>query len=965
MGTQSDEEEQKLRVSVRKAALVAWIIVTICLLIVVIALSIVLAEKTTSKPSNETAVKKNPNKSSASDFPPVPWSSLRLPKNITPYHYVIDLQPHLTPGPNGTFIFNGTSSVEFVVTNSTKYVILHSKKLVYSAVTLFNDEGQNVTSNHKLYKKHQYLIVEAKTDLEAGRHYNLTTEFYGNLSDDNAGLYRGNYTNTAGETIVMASSQLESTEARKVFPCFDEPALKATFDVFLRHKDPNYALSNMPNISTEVMQHGWKRTRFDRTPKMSTYLLAFVVCRFDYVEQEGVKYDYQTRVFARPSEIAKGNGDYASKVAPAVLKYFEESLNVSYKLPKSDQIAVPHFNSGAMENWGLVIYRETALLYNPDINSAFNKRRVATVIAHELAHQWFGNLVSPQWWNELWLNEGFASYFEYLGVNAVEPSWKIHDQFVMLDMHRAMLTDGYTSSRPIVSDNIETPSQIRSIFDAISYSKGACILRMINEFMGDEAFFLGLKNYLEELSYSSANHSQLFHYWEQALESLSVSQANRPPGNFLDSMNTWVLQNGLPVVTAERESATSTNVVLRQERFLVKPTQNMTSAENSSYSWAIPFWYATQGNLHKNLKWINKNSSVDEITVPVDKYFIGNYEAFGYYRVNYDQRNWESIVEQLHLDHTVINVKSRGQLLDDAFNLARSKRLGYDTAFRLTTFLRNDLDYVTWECALEATAHIPSILERSETYGLYRKYLSYLVEPLYNDVTWTDDGGQQRQFQRANAIGVACANGNKHCVETAGKLFKEWQTTGVNKISPILKYITYCTAISAGGEEEWDFAWERYLNESNSQEKLKVGYALTCTTISWIAQRFLNRIVNDTYVKKQDASFFLRYLCYKEATRDITWRFIQQEWDYLYNTYGKGLFSFSGIIYACTGKFSTKIELQQLEDFQKAKSDQLGSASAVVDGSIERAKTYIQWREDHEETVHNWLKTEVERIKSA
>uniref|UniRef100_A0A3B4BEN2 Uncharacterized protein n=1 Tax=Periophthalmus magnuspinnatus TaxID=409849 RepID=A0A3B4BEN2_9GOBI len=332
----------------------------------------------------------------------------------------------------------------------------------------------------------QYMVIHLNGKLKAGHRYQLFSAFSGELADDLAGFYRSEYEED-GLKKVVATSQMHPTHARKTFPCFDEPALKAVFNITLIHPQGTVALSNGKEIdvvNTTINGVAVTQTRFESTEKMSSYLLAVIyifVC-------------FEIRIWARRKAIQSGQGNYALNVTGPILDFFQNYYNISYPLSKSDQIALPDFYFGAMENWGLVTYRETNLLYDPVGSSNRNKETTVTIIAHELAHMWFGNLVTLKWWNEVWLNEGFASYVSYLGADYAEPDWNIVNMIVLDDIHRVFAVDALTSSHPLSSyeEDILKPEQISEQFDAISYSKGASVLRMLSDFLSEPVFVQGL-----------------------------------------------------------------------------------------------------------------------------------------------------------------------------------------------------------------------------------------------------------------------------------------------------------------------------------------------------------------------------------------------------------------------------------------------------------------------------------------
>ncbi|XP_051808617.1 aminopeptidase N-like [Acanthochromis polyacanthus] len=913
-------------------------------------------DPTTAKPASQTTAE-----------PYEPWLDYRLPGTLKPIHYNVTLWPRLTPDATGKYIFTGESLVEFLCVEETDVILIHSNKLNYGtlrdghSVRLTAVSGRNTALGIKsmwLKLETQYLVVQLDGKMTKGNYYSFKTVFHGELADDLGGFYRSEYIEN-GVKKVIATTQMQPTDARKAFPCFDEPAMKATFDITLIHDLQTIALSNGKEIeTTNVTMDGENVlvTKFERTEEMSTYLLAFIVSEFGFIQDNSS--DVLVRIYARKPAIDAGQGHYALTKTGPILKFFEQYYNVSYPLPKSDQIALPDFNAGAMENWGLITYRETALLYDEEYSSNSNKERVATVIAHELAHMWFGNLVTIRWWNDLWLNEGFASYVEYLGAHEAEPTWNIKDLIVLNDVHRVFAVDALASSHPLSSkeEDIQTPAQINELFDTITYSKGASVLRMLSDFLTEDIFKKGLQTYLKTFAFQNTVYTDLWTHLQIAVNLTGTAL----PKSVNDIMNTWVLQMGFPVVTIN----TATGNV-SQKHFLLDPESEVTTPSPYNYEWIVPMQWMKTGAV-QNLTWLEtKSASIPAMTVTGNEWVLANIDVVGYYRVNYDQANWDKLLNVLNTDHELIPVINRAQLVDDAFNLARAKIIQTVEALKTTTYLSKERAYMPWASAINNLDYFYLMFDRSEVYEPMQDYLRKQVTPLFNyyeNLTgnWADvPAGHMDQYNQVNAISLACRTGLQECQELTSSWFRDWMNTGVNKIHPNLRSTVYCNAIAAGGAAEWQFAWDQFQKASIATEADKLRSALACTKEAWLLNRYLEYTLNPDLIRKQDATSTIIYIANNVVGQSLAWDFVRARWEYIFNQYGGGSFSFSNLINGVTERFSTEFELQQLKQFKADNADiGFGSGSLALDQSIERTTGNIKWVTENKNNVLNWFTAE-------
>lgn len=593
-----------------------------------------------------------------------------------------------------------------------------------------------------------------------------------------------------------------------------------------------------------------------------------------------------------------------------------------------DMIALPDFNAGAMENWGLITYRETAMLYDENSSSISNKQRVAVVVAHELAHQWFGNLVTPKWWDDLWLNEGFASYVEYIGVDHVEPKWRMLDQFVVEEVQNVFKTDGLSSSHQI-SIPVNNPDEISEIFDHISYAKGASIIRMMNHFLTESVFKQGLRGYLSALRYGNAEQSDLWrHLTEAQRNNNNLSFSKQVAVDVERVMNSWTLQTGFPLVTLTRQyNGPNASAQLEQARYQAFKTSQTfnrsgelaanvsltTPLSGSDQRWEIPITFTSKSEQNwqpKTRLWMHQADSKaiqlnsSQLAAGDDDWVLLNVNQVGYYRVNYDIRNWKLLIKQLNVDHKLISTTNRAQILDDIFELARSGAIDYRFAMEATKYLRGERDYLPWETVLMSFSYIDDMLQRTSIYGDWKDYVADLIAPYYaryRDTEWTIRGKQQvanqsqlaavqsalppadvddvlEHYNQVNAIAWACQV-DAHCIEKAKSIFDEWKRSGRNQINPALRYTIYCTAIENGNKDDWNFLWRIYEKEPNASERDRIMRALGCTKEIWLLSRYLEWTFSKTKpIRRQDGAFVFRVIAKNNYGRDIAFNFMRERW---------------------------------------------------------------------------------------
>ncbi|KAF2892511.1 hypothetical protein ILUMI_13663 [Ignelater luminosus] len=784
-------------------------------------------------------------------------SKYRLPDVVKPVSYNIKLIPNIKAE-----TFEGKVEITIKVKESTSQIILHSKNLNINKNDIEIEEIPDDTkephkktvavksANNVGEPGQEFFAIVLDTELKVCNKYIVKITYTGVLNNDKKGFYIAKYKDENGVEKKFATTHFQPTAARLAFPCFDEPALKAKFKITLVKPNKDYiAVSNTPRIVTSDQVED----EFAETFEMSTYQIAFIVSEMKLSNILTVN-SINHQVLARPQAIKHRTEQYALETGSKILKEIENFVNVSYSLTKMDQAAIPddYFSAGSMENWGLVTYKETNLLYSDKTTTTSRKQTIATIIAHEFGHQWFGNLVSPKWWKYLWLNEGFATYFEYRGADLVHTDWNLMDQFVVKNTQYVFGLDSLENKTRPMNHDAGSPTAISALFDRVAYEKSGSVIRMMEAFLTTQVFIKGLHYYLESRKY---NYATPEHLYENLQKALDASTDIKLPSDLSVSkiMRTWTEKEGYPVSGKIPQQLNAiyenfVNAILFQSRFSL----NKESVSFDS-SWIIPINFATKTNKDfDNItadKWLTvKEDVIDVKYLKKDEWLLVNKKQTGYYRVNYDYKNWDLIVDALKEDHNQIHIVNRAQLIDDTFNLARSGRLSYDIPFELIWYLKNETNYIPFYSFFTAIDFLNTMLSISPYHINFKNHMLNILDCIYKhlgDEEKTDDSHTDK-LNRANVLKWICDLGHDGCRTKALTKLRNWQ---INESTPIelnLQASTFCGAMRLANETEWQFLYSQYEEATDSIDTdLQDAFSAVCNSGSFGVNAAFQYLLND------------------------------------------------------------------------------------------------------------------------
>ncbi|XP_019531218.3 aminopeptidase N [Aedes albopictus] len=757
--------------------------------------------------------------------------SYRLPKTSYPTHYDIQLRTDVHTGERQ---FQGTVAIHLNVVAATNSIVVHHRSLTIQSAKLVlvptAGEPQELDDPTWTYDTRvEQLSFKSVNPLNPDS-YILTVTYAGRLSNNQDGFYMSSYVDAQNRTVYLATTQFESTSARMAFPCYDEPALKATFALQITHSRFYTANSNM-EYDFEI-DGDYRISKFKVTPIMSTYLLAFVVSDFAY------KGPATHRVHARANAI--NEVDFAVEAGQIILEKLDTHLGIGYydHMPTMKQFAIPDFAAGAMENWGLVTYREQYLLFNSELSTYRTKTNIATVIAHEYAHQWFGNLVSPEWWEYIWLNEGFATLYEYYATHMAYPEVGYWELFNTQVIQAAMVPDGLDSTRPMTW-NADTPASIGSLFDRVAYPKSGSVLNMMRNVLGEDNWTAGLKAYLTARQLNTANSDHLYTGLQSAIQGKNVL----PDGvTVKDIMESWATEKGYPVLSVRRTYETG-SVIISQERFISDrkvPNTNI---------WMIPYNFVRQSRADfddlNTFSWLSTKAARISTDVSANEWIIFNKQQVGYYRVNYDDANWELITNALINNVDSIHRLNRAQLIDDAYWLARSGRLDLEILMKLLTYLPNETEYAPWTAANNVLSYFNGKLRGTPDYENFTTLVNHLIRKVYATLevdSVSESEPLLHKYLKQTISTWACMVGNEDCLKRTKAALQKEVTEGV-KVHPDIATVVYCQGLRTADAAEYQHLYKRIYSTQNWAFRSMIITALGCSENKEFLKAFLQTAI--------------------------------------------------------------------------------------------------------------------------
>ncbi|KAL7738423.1 hypothetical protein ACLKA6_006736 [Drosophila palustris] len=807
------------------------------------------------------------------------YDPYRLPDLFKPEHYDLRILTHLN-GPD-QLRFEGQVKIHFQVFDQTRNITLHAKNLTIDRfeITLNSQSGSICIVNAEFNEDKEFYVLHLCEALQQTKHYELIIPFRAALNSNQTGYYWSSYHDSlTNQTSYLAVTQFSPTFARLAFPCFDEPHLKATFRVTLGYHRNYTGFSNTAIVKCEdhVTLDNYIWCEHEPIFRTSTYLVAYAVNNLTRVATQSSDTAHNVTFSSWMQPKVVNEGQFLSNFAPKVLSYLENLMDFSFPLHKVDQLAVPTHQFSAMENWGLITFKESNFVHNDREELLESKETKSSTMAHEYAHQWFGNLVTMKWWNDLWLKEGPSTYFGYLTLDSLMPEWGTGERYFGNDLAIYFYQDAINSTISI-SRNVQGSESIMKQFTDYVYKKGSLTVRMLHKLLGDDVFYSGIRSYVKKHAYDSVVQSDL---WQSMQEAVNENRFFTKEIRVSTVMDSWTLQAGYPIVSVIRNYTTA-KVKVSQTRFWLEDVEDQPES-----CWWIPLTFVTQQQADFNdtqahfwLKCPSTKQTLELLSKPsAEEWIILNPQVTTIYRVNYDDRNWRLIIHTLNSTENFggIHELNRAQLLDDLMVLAWKNMQSYELAFSLLEYLPREHHYLPWDRILQVLNRYGDLL-RDENKQIFKVFMMKLVAPLYERCPslgslQTRTTTIQEMALCRLAYAEACRHGLKNCIDQvlAFTLRNDEEQVPVN-----LRNTVYCTSIEFGNELQFQLMMQRFQNTTIESRKKAWATGLGCSPNFPQLQKFLDYLLqsteagtNDYYVDAVTSALRRKYVAL-EATEHI------------------------------------------------------------------------------------------------
>ena len=773
----------------------------------------------------------------------------RLPTTVMPERYEIRLTPDLAAA-----TFAGEEKISLQVHEPVRQIILNAVELELHTAAIKGADGAVIQGKTVLDGENEQATLNFPEMINLGR-WELQITFSGVLNDKLHGFYRSTYKGANGHEKALASTQFESTDARRAFPCWDEPAFKAIFQVTLVVDGNLTAISNAGVMrETSLRGTGKKEVVFSDTVKMSTYLVAFIVGEFEGSEPVTVA-NAPLRVWAVPGKrhLAK----FAREIGRFSLSHFSSYYDIPYPGDKLDLIAIPDFASGAMENLGAITFRETALLVDESKATRAELERVADVVSHENAHMWFGDLVTMRWWNGLWLNEAFATFMEMLAVDAWKPEWRRWDSFTV-SRAAAMQVDGLTSTRPIEFP-VERPEEAAGMFDVLTYEKGASVLRMLEQYLGAAAFRDGIRSYLRRHAYGNAETTDL---WD------ALEDSTRQPVRAL--MDTWIFQAGYPLISVERVGR---GLILSQRIF-----RYLQDDDGAERKWHVPIFLRVGTKPENNVdQTVLLTSPEVRIELPEHTdWVVVNAGGHGFYRVRYGADPMDALKRGLQ---TKLRPVERFNLVNDTWATTLAGLTSLTEYLSLLDLLKDETDVNVWAALIISCHHLHRIFDDQQERA-FQERLRAILPPALERLGWSPkDGESELESQlRGDLIATLGILGEDNgCQQRARELYPQYERDP-NAVDRNLVPALVSIVAHTGGDRDYENFYGKFKRAQTPQEETRYLFALGAFRQPNLVDRTLELTVNGE-VRTQNAPYLMRGILLNKDAREKAWSFMKAHWD--------------------------------------------------------------------------------------